>query len=245
MQLCIKAGYDNAIVFLEFGEDDIKLIEQYAQEKESELIEKSAIYCNIKPFAFLPGHRKVLTLLSSKIKSFKSKKKCKKNLFHVAKAEASKAIVEETIELLSNDELNDIKRKLLEKLNIFARSIGLSPDFSDSSISTDIEPYIPTSLKKKKTASYRCIVKCSCCNKRIPCTHNSYWQSGNLENHLRTHTNLNPTSQANSNIENVVGNTTAINSRDLNSGINENLDKNNQIATDVNSKELNELLGYT
>lgn len=219
VQLCVRAGYDNAIVFLEFGEDDIKLIEQHARENESQLIKKSKIYCNIKPFAFLPGHRKVLTSLSSKIRSFKSKKKCKKNLFQVTIAEASKAIVEETVELLTENELSDIKIKLLAKLNTFARSIGLRPDFSDSSIATDIETYIPTSLKRKKTASYRCLVKCILCNKRIPCTHNSHWQTSNFENHLKTHNNLNPNNQ--------VG-------------------QNNGIAVNGgNSEELNELLGYT
>lgn len=187
MGLCIRAGYDNAISFSDFDDTDIKTIENCAWEKASDLLELSEVYSSSKPsFIFLPGHRKLLLSLPKAINSFTTKKR-KKNLFQVSTKEAAEPIVEESIELLTENELIDLKSVLVEKLNKSARAIGLSLVFSENSIVSDIETYISNSLKTKKFPSYRCLVKCCFCDKRIPCTHNSTWQISNLESHLKVH----------------------------------------------------------
>lgn len=187
VELCIRSGYDNAISFLDFDDSDVKNIESCAWEKASDLLELSEIYSSHKPtFTFLPGHRKLLLTLPKRISDFKTKKS-RKNLFKVSNTEAAKPITEETIELLTEDEINNIKGDLVTRLNKSVSAIGLSANFSECSIVSDIETYISQSLKKTKSASYRCMVQCCSCAKRIPCTHNSSWRISNFESHLKSH----------------------------------------------------------
>lgn len=190
VELCKKSGYDNALSFLNFDESDINTIEIHARQNAIELLEESEVYSTIKPFEFLPGHRKILLTLESKIKSFINRKN-KKNLFKISETEGSKLDskpnVEETVELLTDNELNGIKSELLNKLNVSAKTIGLKITFSEQNIVSDIEPYISQSVKKRNTASYKCMIKCGLCCKRVPCTYIIKWQTGNFDNHLKTH----------------------------------------------------------
>lgn len=192
------AGYDNAISIADITETDIDIIETYATENLQSVLEESKTYVKVKPFAFLPGHKKLLLGLPDKIHSFKNKK-CRKNLFSTSRKETlSEDRKEEEnqpvefIELLRNDEISALKDKLLKKLNGHLQSISIVESFSENHIIGEIEAYISQSrsaIKQHKLA-YKCKVKCVLCEINKPCTHVTHWQISNLEKHLKEHSNL-------------------------------------------------------
>lgn len=191
INICRRAGYDNALAILDFDVSDIKTIEEHTEQYSRDILNESDIYSDVRPFVFKPGHKKLLLTLPNKIHGFKNCKS-RKNLFNSTKLEASKPFVEkvvEEVELLTESEISDLREKLIDKINYSVRVCGLQAVFSTAEVVTDIEPYISHSLKNQKKPSYKCHVKCALCEKLIPCTHNSHWQISNLDRHLKNHLN--------------------------------------------------------
>lgn len=141
------------------------------------------VYANVEPFSFLPGHRKFLLALPQKVHSFKNKK-CKKNLFNSSKKDAQCEVVEE-VELPNEEDLKQLKEYLLKTINKSEYAVRINAVFVESNIVSEIETYISYSLVAKLKPAYKCLIKCTACETKIPCTHNGYWQIGNLEKHLR------------------------------------------------------------
>lgn len=112
--------------------------------------------------------------------------KCRKNLFSTPKHEAQAVVETEVVELLSEEELDVLKQKLLTKLNLRAQSIGVKL-FSSDNIVSEIEPYISNSRSALKKITYKYSVKCVMCDVCKPCTNVGHWQISNLEKHLKEH----------------------------------------------------------
>lgn len=189
----IASGYDNAICIAEINEQDIKEIEKYTKIHSKSLIEQSNIYNkSVETFAFVPGHRKLLLSLPKRVKEFEDSKSRKKKQNHVntvntvSDGENQEAI--EEIELLTSEELDELKKKLLGILNRSVESYQIKQKFTENSVSP-IETYINNSRHLNKKPSYKCNVNCVACEKNIPCTWNGHWQVSNLNSHLKLHKN--------------------------------------------------------
>lgn len=201
------------------------------------MLKESDLYSEVKPFLFLPGHRKLLFTLPTKIHGFKNNKS-RKNLFNIAKSQASTSIEEEYIELLTDTETDVLIQNLIKKLNSSARLIGLSAVFTQSEIVSGIETYISHTAIKLKNPSYKCMVKCALCNKRIPCTHNKLWQISNFEKHLKIHLSCHAINNPEDN-NNANNNTSETIQQAAQSSVQSTIQ---QIA---NSEEVNNVLGLT
>lgn len=196
VEILKNCGYDNAISVSEIDKEDIVSIEEHISNNQlhQNLVDELPVYKNIAPFSFLPGHRKLLLSLPQKVHNFKNKK-CRKNIFQVPKSEArSEAGSEvqsnetfEEIELLTEGELIILKEKLFTKLNQSEHAVRINAVFTEANIINAIEPYISHSRVAQRKPAYKCSVKCTKCDKTIPCTHNSHWQVSNLEKHLKLH----------------------------------------------------------
>lgn len=181
-----NAGYDNAISVSEIEDKDILIIEEHvrAHKNQQLLVEELQAYANVTTFSFLPGHRKLLLALPQKVHSFKNKK-CKKNLFNSSKKDAQCETVEE-VELPNEQDVKQLKENLLKRLNKSGYAVRINAVFVESNIVSEIEIYICHSVVAKSKTAYKCLIKCTDCETKIPCTHNGYWQIGNLEKHFRT-----------------------------------------------------------
>lgn len=191
------SGYDNAISISEFCDDDIKTVETYVNSHLKHLIENVEVYKKVhqsnQQFVFLPGHKKLLLSLKNKLKEFQISenvgKKTKKSAETLAEnpcetlTETNQTI--EELELFTEDELKKLKTGLRTKLTKFVQNIGLvETEYANNKVSVP-EGYISHSKSLSHKAGYKCTVECIICEKNIPCTWNSYWQTGNLEKHIR------------------------------------------------------------
>lgn len=190
LNILISAGYDNALSISDLNEDDIQILEQHATEN-SNIIGESNLYSTDGPFRFLPGHKKTLYTLRRKAEDFlkQSKGQTRKYRFEpVGQGEQS-----EQIELLTEEEIKVLKKTLLDKVNSTPIALGLDTRYTEDNLLTTIDAYIShnsrKSRKSENKASYRCTVKCCLCTKPIPCTFNSRWETGNLDCHLKSHSN--------------------------------------------------------
>lgn len=182
----IAAGYDNALSISKFTEADIPIIESFAEANLQDVLKESKIYANIKPFSFLPGHRKLLIALPNKLFGFKNNK-CKKNLFSTPKQDAQASEQIEFVEILTDDYQNTLKEKLLVKLNLRAKSFGIATLFTLEKIISEITPYVSQSRSALNKFTYKCSVKCVNCEVTKPCTLVGHWQISNIETHLKKH----------------------------------------------------------
>lgn len=90
---------------------------------------------------------------------------------------------EETIEILNYDELQELKKKLLQKLMKNSQPNKSSVIFTINHIGT-IDLYVSKAAKPGKP-SYKSNVNCPLCEVTVPCTYVTYWQIGNLEKHMK------------------------------------------------------------
>lgn len=68
VQILKSTGYDNSAALAGIDDKEIKSIEEYVNKNLQSLAEK---YTTVKPFAFLPGHRKLLITLGKKAEMYK------------------------------------------------------------------------------------------------------------------------------------------------------------------------------
>lgn len=175
----ILAGFDNAMSLSELNEGDIDLIEKFAAEKCTHLVD-----LNIENgvFKFKPGHRKLLFNLSKKVNQFVEEKALNRKRNRNQLKQIQNEV--EEIEILSTDEIDLLRTNLIQKLNATSQSLGLNILFTEKEIGA-IDPYISHSRLAFKKPSYKCAVKCVSCVKVVPCTYNGHWQTSNLDNHLK------------------------------------------------------------
>lgn len=241
IKILYATGYDNEIAISALCNEDIKIIEEFVDSNLKHLIENLDIYNSSEKFIFLPGHKKLVLSLPKQLKEFENNKKEK-----VEKSETEQlAVTDEEIELLSETEIVDLKKKLLSKLTTSAENIGLQK-FTENEFLSSVDAYVSHSLVKNKKPTYKCLIKCIKCEKRIPCTWNGYWQIGNFEKHLKIHMKTDDSSEqllsSNSNSD--------THSAENKNSKNENNNKNNS-SKEMNSnynndradKELDEVLG--
>lgn len=172
VKILISAGFDNALSIADLSDSDINIIQNHAQQNLKELISQSTVYRNTEQFVFLPGHKKTLISLSVKAKEFIEQKKVHEQV--------------QQMELLDVDEIEILKNKLFE--NTYCESLGLSTKFDEKNLTSSIDAYVShNSRHSNKKPGYKCTVKCISCVKQIPCTHNSRWETSNLEKHLKIH----------------------------------------------------------
>lgn len=179
IEILIQSGYDNTISISDLQKEDIEIIENYVDRKLKHLIVNSKVYEADEKFVFLPGHEKLILALPKVLKTFENKKK------------RTNEIIGEEVTIFSEEELLDLKEKLLAKLNLRGKNFGLKL-FTENEIVSTIDLYLSHSRslgnnKHSNKPSYKCSVKCPECEKITPCTYNGYWQIGNIEYHLKTH----------------------------------------------------------
>lgn len=174
MKVLTAAGFDNAIAISDIDETDIINIESYAGEHCRHLIDLDSVDGKLK---LKPGHRKLVLALSKKAASFLQHKS--------QKIEQTNTVLCETVEILTNEEVIELGKNLIDKLNKCLTACNIKNIQYTSEEIGDIEAYISHSRFGAKHPSYKCAVKCVFCEKRVPCTHNKHWQSSNLERHLK------------------------------------------------------------
>lgn len=193
LEILIQSGFDNAFSISELCEEDIKIIEEFVDKNLKHLIENSGVYKTSERFVFLPGHKKLILSLPNQLKNCKENsankvEKCDKTSGTEKLNLTSEQVnTGEEIELLNESELNDLKKKLLSKITKTAQGIGLKP-FTENEVLSSLDVYINHSRALNNKPSYKCSVKCTECEKSVPCTWNGYWQTANLEKHLKSHT---------------------------------------------------------
>lgn len=239
----ICAGFDNAMSLTGINEEDIILIEQYAAENCRHLIDLDIDEKGT--FKLKPGHRKLVLNLSEKVIKYledktldKTKDKASKKKLDQSKENRTHNEYEE-IELLSKQEITELKANLISKLIACARLNGLSIEFTEKEIG-DIETYISYSRTATNKPSYKCLVKCPFCTKFVPCTHNGHWQTSNLDKHIKKEAKLITNKLANkpanlSHSQNLRQNSTT----QISSHTFENLVKNSEL-NDNSNKESNQ-----
>lgn len=192
-----SAGYDSALSIADLNESDISIIQNHISNNAHHLLKEHVSYADKEKLVFLPGHKKLILGLRTKVQQFidfsKQKVKTVQTASNVDVAASDKEQSEQSteletavqIELLSEEEIHSLKEELISKLNKVKQSIG---SFDADSI-VAIDPYISNNSKanNSKTASYKCSVKCCSCSKIVPCTYNKRWETSNLEKHLKSH----------------------------------------------------------
>lgn len=189
--ILVAAGFDSPLAIADLDENDIKTIQSYVSNKAPHLLKGHNIYSESEPFEFLPGHVKVLHSLKKRATDFITQRK-----------EPRLIPASEEIELLSDSEIDQAKKNLIDKLNLCinriakdttnaAHDVSLAVFFKEANIIGSIDAYISNfSRVTHHTSSYKCSVKCLFCEKITPCTLNKHWQTTNFENHLKTHRSL-------------------------------------------------------
>lgn len=180
VKILIASGYDNAISISELCEDEIKIIETYANNNLKHLIEETETYKTHGQFQFLPGHKKLLYALPIRVAEYHNRKSKKP-------IENQPNTATDEVELLTPEELNKLKNGLIGKLNTNIKDIDVQ--FTEQSLTTGIDAYISHGRKTGNNATYKCIVSCVLCEKKISCTWNKRWQTSNLEKHVKSHSN--------------------------------------------------------
>lgn len=200
---------------------EIGIIEEFVTKNLQHLLKDSKLYTQSNCFKFLPGHRRLLLSLPNKAIDFinsKTKSKTKTNAEAVCGASSVKP--QQTIELLTDEEIEILKKSLILKLNNYTRTAGLTTEFKEDALVGSIDPYISHSRTSDKKPSYKCSIKCIFCAKVVPCTHHGYWQTSNLENHVKSHSEPGVKSSAESTIK--------INDKKDDESVNQNLEKGEQ-----------------
>lgn len=169
--------------------------------KARELLKTHGSYANQEKFEFLPGHKKLILGLRNRVKDFidsNSKPSSKpkdlvetstKKTVETSNNTTETESISESVELLSEEELENLKKELVARLNRTAKSnTGIL--FTENNIIGTVDAYISTNSRVTATriASYKCVVKCTHCDKTVPCTFNKRWETSNLEAHLQKHT---------------------------------------------------------
>lgn len=83
IEILISTGYDDPVLLSGMNEKEIEIIETYVCDHLHTLAEQ---YSHIKPFVFLPGHKKLLMCLGKKAEAYKpsTKKADDWNLSHAS-----------------------------------------------------------------------------------------------------------------------------------------------------------------
>lgn len=186
IQILSATGY--AISISELDSTEIGIIEEFVTKNLKHLLKDSKSYSQTDPFVFLPGHKKLLISLPIKAIAFKnsnskSRTRAKTETVYGAGSVES----QETIELLTNEGNEILKKSLILKLNNYIRTAGLTTEFKEDALVSPIDTYISHSRTSDKNSSYKCSIKCIFCTKIVPCTHHGYWQTSNLEKHVKSH----------------------------------------------------------
>lgn len=186
VEILKKTGYDSPLSIELLEDDKIKGIEESIQKRFNSFNQlfKDTEYENIETFEFLPGHKTLLLGIRIYVKKY-----LEKNL-SAKRNNRLPAIVEECseteLELFSDIEKENLKKKLIEKVEKFSKKFNISTEsLSQNNIRGDLDAII----KADNHIVYKCKFHCSIgdCQYITPCLYNKHWQISNLEKHLKTH----------------------------------------------------------
>lgn len=93
-------------------------------------------------------------------------------------------VISEELEVLSADELINLKFLLVEKISKFCQKLNINIENLSSSFIGDNLDVI---INSNGHCVYKTTCTCHICEVKIPCIHNKYWQISHLEKHIKTH----------------------------------------------------------
>lgn len=187
IRILISSGYDCALSISEIDDTDIQLIENHIKSNPY-LLKGCKAYSEIigenNTFTLLPGHKKLLYTLNKKAKEFIIERK-KSNTRQSDNTQSDNTV--EEVELLLESEIEQLKEKLVKKLNSSLKIFDLSGEFTNKEIG-GLDAYLSkNSRRSNNKPAYKCSVQCALCTSTIPCTHISHWQTSNIDRHLKKH----------------------------------------------------------
>lgn len=177
--LLIAAGYDTFASLSQLSDDKIKSIENFHQEKRSNIDSLNCCYSDyyktLVPFAFLPGHKAILLNIPNQIKDIQEEleknPQCNPQRINF---EAKKSLADEHL------------------INILVANLGkYIKKKSKTVVQADlISEVLITDFKRgENTDNFVCKCNFSCpfCDKKILAVYKTYWQSSNISFHLKNH----------------------------------------------------------
>lgn len=176
-----ETGFENEISLKKIEIAHLNEIEQYVQENLRNVL-IGTIYEKQNVFKFLPGHRILILDLPNQVENFIKSKRGNRKQFRAIEPQASSLSNSSSRNENNCDETDKLKQNLTKKLQNYVKKI----DFL--SISENITADKITKFCKSRDENiYRCLMKCPCCEKSIPCTYNSHWIVSNIEKHIKDH----------------------------------------------------------
>lgn len=154
-----STGYDSEYSLKTICEKSIETIEKTINENRARFndILEKTVYDKTIPFSFLLGHKVVILSIPKDIERYKQS------------LEQSKTVVVNDLDALKPKLLKIIKNHMQKKKLFFPTT------------SADI-----TNLSNRKKGA-KCVVQCTYCNKKIPCTYTNNWNASNFLKHLCAH----------------------------------------------------------
>lgn len=162
-KILVESSFDCEASILGINTEIIKEVESFVNQNKHilENTEYEAVLKNNSIFKFKPGHKSVLNLLPQRLRDYKSNKKSDK------KKDG----------LTQQQEEEQLKDELIEKLSNFSGKNSLGISFEKSSISN-------YRIEKNKP---KCKILCPLCNIQYTCYYTTFWNRSNFEKHLKKH----------------------------------------------------------
>lgn len=182
-----QVGFDTKSAIKTLSNQTITSIENYINDNRDLFQEffTGTRYENVAQFKFLPGHCAVILSLPKYIETLTTKNRGKKRKHceisdHPQSSTTSSTTDHPGADSAVNsvgDGVDKIKTKLINKIKHFATKKNLNIEIDESSILNF----------RFENDSYKCAVKCSVCDKVVPCTFVKHWVCGNFETHIKKH----------------------------------------------------------
>lgn len=180
-QLLIKSGYDSFLTLSKIDKDELTELEIFLNDNKTNITQDYCGHHNIplKPFTFLPPHKKIILSIPSQIQQMKTKQP------EMPSPTTRKKIKVAGGKRKSTPKQKDLKSDLVNKLKDFVQSISMElreGSMTDSNI-TGFKPLTDSKY------SYECRFKCPFCQKFFLVFYKTNWIMANIRKHLRRHTN--------------------------------------------------------
>lgn len=210
VEILIESGYDSSHTWEIIDNNEIDLIEKYANENliSKKEIFQGTVYENSTEFKFRPGHRALLKCLPKYVKDFKSKKnvhqrvnRSTNSLEAIQSGSQTNNQTNNQMENQTNDQTNnqtenqtvnqiekisatnDEQEKNLLKNRLVKKLLNFAEKIN-LKINLDLNNI---NNFRKEGEQYKCRITCPICDKTTACSFLKYWLVGNVERHFKNH----------------------------------------------------------